>query len=446
MNPRFSRSALSIFIASAGLMLAACGGGSSSGSSTDNADDSGDHTHEEHEHSGRVLFSESGSTTLQVFDQAEEILETLDGSAAANGPSLVLADNGLSAAVVNASVVQFVNAGLHEEEHEEEEGAEEEHDEEEHGHEEASLIDFTLSGSSVGPVITSRGHFSVLVDGATHIVPTEDIESLTSEDVESITIPYSQSYPAAVLDEATETMLIFYNLDSTSYSAITVDGNEPVAVEECSSPYLAAESEHITLFGCGSDALYFISQEGDFDEIQSVTLPDGVSAWPTQWITNGDNIAGYSAGQIMSLSTEEDDVTETVTVTATDVTAVISQQFTPGNFCTAAFATEESDYAAVASDDGFLYVIDTETDSASRIQLEESNPASLACGDLFIAPAAEGFMVVDNAAHQLYVVDKHEDASNFHIHSIVDLSSDVSDVQDMVFMHAIEGGEHDHEH
>ena len=78
MNPRFSRSALSIFIASAGLMLAACGGGSSSGSSTDNADDSGDHTHEEHEHSGRVLFSESGSTTLQVFDQAEEILETLN--------------------------------------------------------------------------------------------------------------------------------------------------------------------------------------------------------------------------------------------------------------------------------------------------------------------------------------------------------------------------------
>ena len=67
MNPRFSRSALSIFIASAGLMLAACGGGSSSGSSTDNADDSGDHTHEEHEHSGRVLFSESASTTLQVF-------------------------------------------------------------------------------------------------------------------------------------------------------------------------------------------------------------------------------------------------------------------------------------------------------------------------------------------------------------------------------------------
>ncbi len=439
MNPRFSRSALSIFIASAGLMLAACGGGSSSGSSTDNADDSGDHTHEEHEHSGRVLFSESASTTLQVFDQAEEILETLDGSAAANGPSLVLADNGLSAAVVNASVVQFVNAGLHEEEHEEEEGAEEEHDEEEHGHEEASLIDFTLSGSSVGPVITSRGHFSVLVDGATHFVPTDDIESVSAAETFDAA---TQSYPAVMLNEASETILVF----NESEAMIGNFDSASDAVVNCSSPYLAAESEHITLFGCGSDALYFISQEGDFDEIQSVTLPDGVSAWPTQWITNGDNIAGYSAGQIMSLSTEEDDVTETVTVTATDVTAVISQQFTPGNFCTAAFATEESDYAAVASDDGFLYVIDTETDSASRIQLEESNPASLACGDLFIAPAAEGFMVVDNAAHQLYVVDKHEDASNFHIHSIVDLSSDVSDVQDMVFMHAIEGGEHDHEH
>jgi len=416
MNTRFSHSAISLALATSALMLTACGGSSSSSSSE-----------HEHEHSGRVLISDSDSTTLHVFDQAEEAFETLDADAPANGSDLLLADDGLSAAVLGNNSVYFVNAGL--EEHEEEH---------EHEHEEASLISYTVSGSSVGPVIISREHFSILVDGATKFVPTDDMEELSGTDVESFDPVVNQTYPALMLDDDSETVLAFASNAATVYS----NGSATTTTISCSDPYLAAESEHITLFGCGTDSLYFISEEGDFDQIAEVTLPNGVTAWPQKWITNGHDIIGYSADALIALETTEE--ADVVSVTAEDVSDALASA--SGNFCTAAYATELSEYAAVVTDAGFIYIANIEDNSVLPIHLEDSIGTELSCSDLALAPGAEGFVVADDDADLLYFIDSHNEGGNFHIHEKQDLDSGISGIADMVFMHAIEDGEHDHDH
>tara|TARA_B100001113_G_C20623275_1_gene411430 strand:- start:150 stop:533 length:384 start_codon:yes stop_codon:yes gene_type:complete len=125
---------------------------------------------------------------------------------------------------------------------------------------------------------------------------------------------------------------------------------------------------------------------------------------------------------------------------------MISSSYAPGLFCSAAYATELSGYAAVVSSDGFVYIVDTDDEGGvQRIQLEDSDPSTLLCGDLSLAPAAEGFVVADDQAGQLYFIDAH-DGESFHIHETHDLSSSITGIADMVFMHAIEGGEHDHDH
>src|SRR5690606_9765461 len=110
-----------LVLAMAGL-LTACGGGSSSDKAViDNHD---------HAHSGRLLYSLTNNTTLKVYDQAEKSFENLESDAAGNAAQLILADNGLSTAVLTNGILNIVYSGLHTEE--ETATTEAEHGEHEH--------------------------------------------------------------------------------------------------------------------------------------------------------------------------------------------------------------------------------------------------------------------------------------------------------------------------
>ena len=415
MKSSLSRSLMYLAVTSASLFLTACGGDSSSSSSEE----------EEHEHTGRLLISDD-TTTLTVYDQSEAAFETLAGSAALASPSLVLADNGLSAAVVNSSSVQFVHSGLHSEE--EEEAAEEE----EHDHEEADVIDLTVSGT-ISKVVTSKGHFAILADGATQLVPADDIESVTAADIETFDA-VTQSYPALVLDEDSETLLVFSGDNAVVY---TEDSATAVSTS-CSSPAWHVESEHMTLFGC-DEGVKAMSMEGDFTEFTTLQLPDTASGWPENWITNGEDIVGYSADSVLTVYEDED--TESIVVE--DVTTIATSEGASGNICAAAFATEDSDAVAFLSDDANLYVVDTETEEVTTVALKFSDAATLSCADLHMTAAAAGFPVVDESAAYLYLFDAHDGAA-YHLHSSVALDSGIGDINDAVFMHAIESEAHEH--
>ncbi len=420
MKSSLSRSLMYLTVTSASLFLTACGGDSSS----DNGDSGEEH---EHEHSGRLLISDD-TTNLTVYDQSESAFETLAGNAALASPSLVLADNGLSAAVVNSSSVQFVHSGLHSEEEEEageEAGAE-------HDHEEADVINLTVSGS-ISKVVTSKGHFAILADGATQLVPADDIESVSAANIETFDA-VTQSYPALVLDEDSETLLVFSNDNAVVY---TEDSATAVSTS-CSSPAWHVESEHMTLFGC-DEGVKAMSMEGNFTEFTSLQKPATATEWPQNWISNGEDIVGYSADTVLAVYEDED----TDSIVVEDATTIATSGGASGNICSAAFATEDSDAIAFLSDDANLYVVDTDTDAVTTVVLKFSDASQLSCDDLHLTAAAAGFPVTDESSRYFYLIDAH-DGSAYHLHSSVELDSGIGNIEDAVFMHAIESEAHEH--
>src|SRR5690606_16560861 len=190
-----------LVLAMAGL-LTACGGGSSSDNpATDDQD---------HAHSGRLLYSLTNNTTLKVYDQAEARFENLDTDATGSAAQLVLADNGLSAAVYSPTekTVQIVYSGLHAEE--ETATTEAEHGEHEH----AEMLSTSLN--SVDQVVGTRGHFSALLNGYTRLLPTADMEAAGLDFEAALNTPASQTYPALVL-EAHDLKLFFAGNQAVIY-------------------------------------------------------------------------------------------------------------------------------------------------------------------------------------------------------------------------------------
>jgi hypothetical protein len=396
----------------AATLLTACGGGSSQSTSD---------TSEEHEHTGRLLFSLSDSDTLMVFDQEENEFETLADSAAGNAASLLLADNGLSAAVLSNGIVNFVYSGLHSEEEEEAlVEAEGEHD-----HEEAELL--TLSLDSVSAMTSTQGHFSLLQNGSTVLLPAEDLED-TELDFENTTGPASQTYPGLVLDEEHELMLFFAAAKAQVYEAGAATGDE----FSCSNPAASVQGTEFALVQCDEGVLTVKVEETETDhEIDSATLSALSSA--TQVRSNGHDFAAFDAASLWLIQEDDNEVLQAESVNLTGVSGI----------CDAAFATEDEETLAVLNSAGYLHIIDAESGAESLIALDETVTTNLSCDDLALANGPEGFMVADKNDGILYIIDAH-DGSPYHVHSRYQ-DDTLTTLADAVFMHAIDA-EHTHEH
>ena len=415
-----ARSLLVIALSSA---LIACGGGSSS-----SADDDHDH---DHEHSGRLLFSVSDDTTLTVYDEEEEAFEPLEQDAADHGAQLVLADNGLSAAVLASGTLNIVYSGLHAED--EEENAEEDHGEHEH----AEMLEVSLS--SVDQVVTTRGHFSALSNSATQLLPTADVEaeSLAFEDT---TGPVSQTYPALVLDEEHGLTLFFAADQAHVYEDVTAE-----TTFACADPQGHAEAGELTVLNCDGSAVYVLIEEhedhhhihhGDVDFTSATTI-SGLTS-------NGHDVVVWNGTAAWVLEAAEHEHVDVMVVAAAaeeeaDVSAeALTLALGGATICTAAFATEDEESLGVLSSDGKLHILNLETAATTTIVLDET--ASPSCSGLTLANGPEAFLVADKAAGLLYMVDAHD--GPYHIHTRLQ-DDDMINLSNLVFMHAIDAS-HDH--
>ena len=406
-----SAKTLAALIATSAL-LTACGGGSSQ---------STEETSDEHEHTGRLLFSLSDSDTLMVFDQEESAFESVEDSAAGNAATLVLADNGLSAAVLSNGIADFVYSGLHSEEEEEAlveaEG--------EHGHEEAELL--SLSLDSVTAMTSTEGHFSLLRNGSTVLLPAEDLED-SGLAFENTTGPASQTYPGLLLEEEHELMLFFAADKAQVYEAGAATGDE----FSCTNPAASVQGTEFALVLCDEGVLTVKVEETETDhEIDSDTLTALSSA--TQVRSNGHDFAAFSADGLWLIHEDDNETLQPESVNLTGVSEI----------CNAAFATEDEETLAVLNSAGYLHIIDAESAEETRIALDETVTTNLSCDALALANGPEGFMVVDKNDGILYIIDAH-DGSPYHVHSRYQDNA-LTTLADVVLMHAIDA-EHAHEH
>lgn len=404
------------------LTLSACGGDSSNNSN----DDSG-HQHE-HEHSGRLLFSLTDTTSLTVFDQAEATFESLDGTASGNAATLVLADNGLSAVVLANNIAQVVYSGLHAED---DEAAEASADATHEEHEHAELL--ALSLSSVDRVITTQGHFSLLTNGATQLLPSADMEA-AGLDFESITGPAAQNFPALVLDEEHGMFLFFAAGKAQVYE------NGAVTTDEfaCSNPQAAAQTGEMSVILCDEGLQYLLVEEENGEHSLhsgsvSFTSPNTMTAL----ISNGHDVVAYNASSAFLLHEEAD---HSISAEALPLTLSAGKQI-----CQAAFASEDSETLALVSNDAFLNLLDLEDSSANkRVALDETVSNGLNCNQLALAFAPEGFLVADKNAALLYLIDSH--GGPYHVHSRYP-NSQLGNLSQMVFMHSMAvSDDHSHTH
>lgn len=417
-----------LWLSIATLALTGCGSSSSD-------DSSDDHDHD-HEHESSILLSQTGTTALSLLEDGE--LEVLDDAAAGNGATLVLSENGAYAAALSSgtSTVNFIH-GLHEEEEEEDE----DHDEEEHEHEEAHVLDFSLDGSQV---ITTNGHFAVLNSGSTTFVEYDELETIT-EAPDAINLAV-ETYPALMIDEGHELVMVFDGTDAMFYEGTTEEANFA-----CANPTSHGQTDELVVVSCDEGALAVVIEEDEATEehtfTDSLLSLDGTAS-DYIWRAQGHVIVGFAPETTDYAIVElDDDAGEPVVVEGGDTGSVALSR----NICDIQLDSEEQDVLVLVAGDGTtagdkLFVLDHEGEARNAgVTLNTSTDTD--CGDLVMASASKNALVVDNSAQIAYDIDAHEadeGSVNYHVHSEYDLT--VDDVASVVVFHEMDEEDHDHDH
>src|SRR5690606_15305970 len=398
------------------------------GSSSDNpATDDQDHAH-----SGRLLYSLTNNTTLKVYDQAEARFENLDTDATGNVAQLVLADNGLSAAVYSPTkkTVQIVYSGLHAEE----ETATTEAEHGEHAH--AEMLSISLD--SVDQVVVTRGHFSALLNGYTQLLPTADMEAAGLNFEAALNTPASQTYPALVLEEAYDLKLFF---TATTAYIYYEDGTEHSSFA-CTTPSGHAEAGELTVLNCGNGLHFVLAEEhDDHHHFHNGAVEFDTATTMTGLTSNGHDIVAWNSTGAWVVAADEHSHSDVTPVMPAVRATALTLPLNSAAICTAAFATEDEDTLGLLTDNNQLHLINLADQSTRSITLDESNTTG--CDHLRLATGPEAFMVADRDAGLVYLVDSH-DGRPYHIHSRLRDDS-IRTLENMVFMHAVDAS-HDHDH
>jgi len=385
-------------------LISACGSSDDTAAPADN--------HEEHDL--KLLVSQTNNDSLSLVHDGE--LEAQDGNVAGNGATILLSGNGEFAATVSAGMVNFVHGGEHEEDHAGESAEEE--------HEEAEILSYSLSGSQV---INTMGHFSVLNAGTTTLVAYEQLEATTPA-VETIDV-VGQAFPALVLEEAEEVVLVFANNTATVYEADVATND----TQACTNPTSAAQNAEYAVFSCDEGNFAVALEEGVEDH--TIEFTDLTIAAHYAWLAQGEVVVGLDQTdktQIRVIEHNASEELEVGTITTTNNTCALALESVDGDIL-------------VLNDGGQFQALDHEGVVLNTIVLDESN--SPTCADLVMASAAKTALVVDNAAQKSYAidVDVEDGGSVYHIHERHDLM--VNDVQSMVIFHDKKDAQaHDHSH
>ena len=408
--------------------LAACGG-SDNNSDNDNDDHSDEEHHDdEHAHTGgRLIYSVSDDSGLNMYDQTAEEADAFSTdvvTTSATGATLVLAKSGLTAAMLDNGAVSIVDAGL-------------EHLADEDGHtHEVESTETTLT-SGVTQVVATHEYFSAFDGIASTVIDAEDgTEDTSWEPVEYPTLALTGGHYLIFtngIDGATELEVVEANGDSleTPVTLSCVSGGITTS----------AQTEHLTQVLCGNGTLLtLIAEEGE-TETAFYTDSDAESGFDSLTATFSENdvIAAWSSstGAITLTKAHGDhphstDVSENVGAESiiavapagdhdTEVLGVLAGN---GAF-TALFYAAEDHSVTVESKDTFII----------------NSEATWTSADKLLA-GATAFLAVNTEANELYYMDAH-DGSDYHVHGSAIANEDLASVSSAVF--AFAGEEHDHE-
>lgn len=388
------------------LALTACGGSSSSSDDTTEA--------EEHDHEFSILVAQDNTSSLSLLEEGE--LEVLDDAAAGNGATLVLGETGAYAAVLANSTVNFVH-GLHDEEEE----TDEEHEEEAH------VLDYSLTGSQV---ITTGGHFAVLDAGTTTFIEYDELENDTPATEDTSALSLTETYPALMIDEEHELVMVFDGTDAKLYEDTTEEDSFA-----CANPSSHGQIDGLVVVTCDAGALAVVIEEDETTAehtfTDSMLTLDGNDE-NYVWHAEGDVVVGFESGTKNYAIIELDG--DTVTVNDPFVFAE--------NICDMQLDSEEQDILAMTLGGTFV-ALDHEGAELQSIEFDYS--ATSTCDDFIMAPAAKTALVIDNAAQKGYELDVEEsesESATYHLHEDFDL--DVSDIASMVVFHEKDESEHEH--
>lgn len=391
------------------LLLTACGSDDDSSSPSSN---NGGHGHEGHQHS--LMISQTNTDALSFLEEGNA--EALDESAAANGAQLLLSNSGEQAAIITSGTVQFI-AAHHEDEHDDEEAGEEEH-------ELPELSALSISGTNI-KVANTHGHFSVLANGSTQLVPYEALEE-ADPSPEALGLGINETYPALMLDEEHELVLAFNGTDAVVYEGTTLE-ETLFACETVVSTVHTGEFALVSCENTGGSKNYSIKLEENNNEHEAVETDLAIDA-SVEWQSRADVFVGLGGQTFYVLEENDQEALEQESSFAV-----------PASMCGWGLDSNAADIFVLTA--GQLAVHNHEGNEEAAVALDESPNAT--CADLTMAPAGNVAFVLDNSAGKFYGIDKHGDGGIYHIHDREDLS--VNDVASAVSFHEV-GDQAGHDH
>ena len=410
--------------------LAACGG--SDNNSDNDADDHNDEEHHDDEHAhtgGRLIYSVSDDSGLNMYDQTAEEADAFSTdvvTTSATGATLVLAKSGLTAAMLDNGAVSIVDAGL-------------EHLAEEDGHTHDVSATATNLTSGITMVVATHEYFSAF-DGTASTV-------IDAEDGTAVTAPSSDAYPTLALTGG-HFLTFMDGIDgATDLEVVEANGDSletPVTLNCASGGITAsAQTEHLTQVLCGNGTLLtLIAEDGEtetafypdsdaesgFDNLTATfSENDVIAAWNSETgaltltKAHGDHphetdmSENISSDAILAVAAPSDEDTEVVGILGTD-----------GVFTALFYAAEDHSVAFVSKD---TFVIDSEV--------------TWAAGDALLA-GSTAFLAANTGNNALYYMDAH-DGSDYHVHGSAISNEDLGNIASAVFAHPQEAHEHDHD-
>lgn len=407
--------------------LAACGG-SDSNSDNDNADHSDEEHHDdEHAHTGgRLIYSVSDDSGLNMYDQTAEEADAFSTdvvTTSATGATLVLAKSGLTAAMLDGGAVSIVDAGL-------------EHLAEEDGHTHDVSSTATTLTSGITMVVATHEYFSAYDDSTSTV--------LKAEDGTAVTAPSSDAYPTLAL--AGGHFLTFNSIDGGVEAEVVEPSGEslePPVTMSCATGSVAtsAQTEYLTQVLCSNGTLLtLIAEEGETETaFYTSSADDSGFDSLTATFSENDVIAAWNSttGAITLTNAHGDhphstDVTENV-----DAESILA--VTP-------VGDHDTEVLGVLAGDGvftaLFYVVEDESVTVeSKDTFIINSEATWTSADKLLA-GATAFLAVNTEANELYYIDAH-DGSDYHVHGSAIANEDLASVSSAVF--AFAGGEHEHD-
>ena len=422
------------------LALFACSNDDDQPQNTDDA-----HSHAD-EHQSFIVMSQENSSVLMSYSQASDSFTEVMNLSQPKA-SLLRSVSGQSALVNVDDNVSFVALS------------------------ESQSHDLTLNVSEFTTTSTTSaatGHaFSLLTAaGSSGMLEIEHVLETSAFDSEFNAVV--QNYPAHLLDEHGEYMLVFSGGNATVYENSGTQENPSYSATShsavCSMPKAVWQLSHLTVMDCNGSLQFLLLEEEqgshhfDFGLVDISEIPASNSV---QWQAAGHHLYGFtpSLPEMFQLHIEENAGAHEVhaeSLALFDHDVAIT--FTQG-VCGFTENTADSDGVFILTNEAQVWAFSVEShdehdghdheehdheehselELVSRLRLDDS-AQTLACDRQVWSGASNMLAIADNDAAILYLIDAHEgpfhiehrEALNFHVY-------------DMSVLHEISDDEHDHE-